>query len=784
MNKLFDMNTKQLGLLIFVLAGIWVSPVHAQNDEPVLFAQPSQILLDKLGDRPWSVAVGDVNGDGALDIVTANTSSADVTVLAGDGGGGFEEVTGSPFAAAAEDDRRETVVLGDINGDGALDIATTNIVANEITVLAGDGGGGFTEVVGSPFAVGDGPTSIALGDVNGDGTLDIIVPNVSSNDITVLVGDGGGDFEEAAGSPFAVGDGPKYVALGDVDSDGARDVVAVNQSSDDVTVLAGDGGGGFAEMTGSPYAVGDNPQSVVLEDVNSDGTLDIISANKLSDNITVLAGDGSGGFAEVSGSPFPAGDTPRPVALGDINDDGAQDIVAANRSSSDVTVLIGDGSGGFEGATGSPFAVGSDPTSVALSDINGDNALDIVTANRVSNSVTVLGGDAAGGFAELAGSPITFVTDPNDIALGDIDKDGTLDAVIPRWLKSDVLILRGQGNGVFSAAGVAAPVTVGDFPLAVALGDVNGDAALDIVATSSDDKFVSDGDVTVLAGDGSGNFAEVAGSPFAVGGSPVSVALGDVNGDVALDIVTVNRFSDNVTVLLSDVGGNFAEADGSPFAVGDGPESVALGEITGDGALDIVAVNRISGDITMLAGDGSGNFSDVVGSPFAVKDGLKSVALGDINGDGAQDIVSANDIADDVTVLVGDGVGGFVEVAGSPFAVGTNPQSVALGDINGDGTLDIATTSSNSFFADEKDVTVLAGDGAGGFSAMTGSPFAITSFPVALATGLIDSDAVTDVVVVSTNDGTEDLTTLTTDVIFNAGGFEDRKLQTAIYPTK
>src|SRR5207244_4327244 len=141
------------------------------------------------------IAIGDLNGDGKPDLATANINSNDVTVLLGDGSGGFTEAAGSPIAVGATP---ISVVIGNLNGDGKPDLATANVGANNVTVLLGDGSGGFTEASGSPFAVASLPPSVAIGDLNGDGKPDLATANGGSDNITVLLGDGSGDFTEAA----------------------------------------------------------------------------------------------------------------------------------------------------------------------------------------------------------------------------------------------------------------------------------------------------------------------------------------------------------------------------------------------------------------------------------------------------------------------------------------------------------------------------------------------------------------------------------------------------------
>ena len=163
-----------------------------------------------------------------------------------------------------------------------------------MSVLLGDGAGGFASQ--TRFSVGNNPQSVALGDLNGDGSPDIVTANSSNfnGDVSVLLGDGAGGF--ATQTRFSVGNGPWSVALGDVNGDGSPDIVTANSSnSSDVSVLLGDGAGGFASQT--RFSVGNNPQSVVLGDVNGDGSPDIVTANFFSNDVSVLLGDGAGGFA-------------------------------------------------------------------------------------------------------------------------------------------------------------------------------------------------------------------------------------------------------------------------------------------------------------------------------------------------------------------------------------------------------------------------------------------------------------------------------------------------------
>ncbi|MCK5640253.1 MAG: VCBS repeat-containing protein, partial [Gammaproteobacteria bacterium] len=244
---------------------------------------------------------------------------------------------------------------------------------------------------GQQFVTGLQPNSVALGDINRDGTLDMAVTNGSDYNVSILLGDGTANFAQAVNHDLGMS--PGSVALGDLDNDGDLDMVVTIRSSTSANyarVLLGDGAGGFVQA--ADYVVGTNPRFLQLGDLDNDGLLDMVVANWGSDNVSVLLGAGAGGFAAAVN--YATEIRPRSLALGDMNGDGVLDMAVANEGSGNLSVLLGDGTGGFapvlydkgpdKGIVITYPTGGLLPGSVALGDVNGDSTLDMVVTNHCS----------------------------------------------------------------------------------------------------------------------------------------------------------------------------------------------------------------------------------------------------------------------------------------------------------------------------------------------------------------------------------------------------------------
>ena len=275
-----------------------------------------------------------------------------------------------------------SVAIGDVNGDGKLDLAVANFSGNTVSILLGTGTGGFGAK--TDFAVGVQPSSVAIGDVNGDGKPDLAVANYYLSTVSILLGTGAGGFLPK--TDFAVGGPPLSVAIGDFNGDGKPDLAVAGNG---VSILLGTGTGSFGAKT--DFATGGADTSVAIGDFNGDGKLDLAVANVLNPgfgSVSILLGTGTGSFG--ANTDFATGANPRSVAIGDFNGDGKPDLAVANAGGNTVSILLGTGTGSFGAKT--DFATGGGPMSVAIGDVNGDGQLDLATANGggLDNTASIL----------------------------------------------------------------------------------------------------------------------------------------------------------------------------------------------------------------------------------------------------------------------------------------------------------------------------------------------------------------------------------------------------------
>jgi hypothetical protein len=607
---------------------------------------------------------------------------------------------------------------GDFNRDGLPDLVVANSGANTISILYSLPGGAPPARV--DYAVGTSPWDIVVSDFNADAILDLAVANAASGTTSVLLGDGQGGFTT---STIAVDGGATAVTAGDFDGDGRIDLIvgstvpAAGHTDGALKLLRGNGTGGFGPPAMVAQLGRTSIRRITVADLNLDGRPDLVLFSYGVLNIQSIGSYLNGGGGTFTGL---QGFTGSEFVVADWNTDGVPDMAVSNADAGGGTrILVGDGTGQF--APGADLGAASIRIgALAAGDFNGDGNPDLAIVNNWRSHAAILIGNGDATFT--LGHEFGVGVGPQGAVVDDFDRDGKLDVAVTDSTP-DVSYLKGDGTGGFAAAGAA---WFHNLPGLRATGDFNNDGFADVVAGNS-----------VVLGDGLGRL----GKPIQyMAEAATGAAAGFLNGDANLDLV-VTRGTSAVIVFFGDGTGHFPASSSAPL-IGQ-PSNPALSDFNGDGNTDVVVTGTTTESVMVLLGDGAGAFGPAV--IYGVTQ-PGAVLIGRLNADASPDLVVTRDRGS-VQVLLGNGSGGFT--MGGSFAIPAVSMNHVLADLNGDSQLDLAVSSIPPIPPYEVHVSVLPGNGQGGFGAAQ-EVFALTTLPVwpgGLAAGDFNLDSHADLAV-------------------------------------
>jgi len=646
----------------------------ASADSIVVFDRQLKLISGQMNLASKApVALADLNGDGALDLITITFQSVNHSLVniftlwtrLGNGDGSFQTAVGHPLGSYNFEIAVSSFAVGDLNGDGKPDIV---IALGGVFIALGNGDGTFgpsahVASLNLPLYV---PPSVAVEDLNGDGALDVVFSPSVSYGVGVALGNGDGTFQ--ATSQYAASIGLRDIsaqdriqlAIGDVNDDGIPDIVTEGGS-----ILLGDGSGGFP---GRSDYVSSGSGYVMLSDFDGDGKIDIIigTGNPLfltGASVTVLFNQGGSTFLAAPALHVPGGGANPLAAVADFDGDGVPDLALLSSNipllsaNCCLDILKGDSKGRFRTVFHYDFVFPSNPTgsnavSISAADLNHDGKPDVIVAfsgYQDPQHLLILLGKGDGTFA----APSTLFVpggvfgEIHFIAAIDLNQDNNPDLVVlssmPYSAHDAVWIYLGKSDGTFLEP-ISYPA--GPAVSSVAFGDFNGDGKVDIAVASSGYPAVGlSGNISLLLGRGDGSFLTGANissvaSPNVATFYPAKLISADFNGDGKLDLLTTNLssccpFHDGFAVLIGSGDGTF-QSPTIYSTPGELTKSFTAADLNGDGILDLIRGS--SSGTSALLGNGDGTFQPetVISSKI-----LQGLVTADFNGDGAPDIVGS-----------------------------------------------------------------------------------------------------------------------------------------------
>ncbi|HEX6186862.1 MAG TPA: VCBS repeat-containing protein [Pyrinomonadaceae bacterium] len=554
------------------------------------------------------------------------------------------------------------------------------------------------------------PRAVTTGDLNRDGKVDLVVASgfLPDANISIRLGSGNGSFADPVRLDDSVGIVVAKLALADFNLDGNLDLAATTGA---LVLRYGNGQGGFSP----PVTFNGAGRAIAVADFNNDGLPDVATTSEglvgsILPRVSVFIGQGAGGFSGPTVFELAPSYAPDELGVADVNGDNKLDLLVAQRNGGGIARLFGDGTGNFSLSylTVTGFNI---TMTFKIADFNNDNKADIISASGAGNDVNLMLGNGNGEFP-------TKIELPNlsaqDLVVGDFNLDGKSDFAVAR--RSGVAIMLGNGDGTFARRDYAA----GAEPSALTLDDFNNDAKPDLLVLNSQSN-----DFSILIGDGLGKFSAARTYSPQDPSSPTGIVTADFNGDGQQDFAVASLTSPRILVFMANGQGEFAPTvvyNVHPIL----PKSLAVADFNTDGKLDLAFLHGsdFSGKpIGILRGNGDGTFLPVIS--FVALVSLPTwLTAGDLNNDGRPDLCIL--AGDRLYTLINNGINfttgsGFSVTQNIQVGVGNFSTHIRVADLNGDGKADMLVPVTELL---HQRLWIGFGDGNGGITSSTTISFA------------------------------------------------------------
>ncbi|CAF4827986.1 unnamed protein product [Rotaria sp. Silwood1] len=706
---------------------------HSNGD----FLEPITLAIEDAS-YSYSIATGDFNNDTEVDIVVGNIGSDDMSVLLLQYKPDF---VNSKVYSQNTSPHPSAVAIGDFNNDRQPDIVVTNSGIDNVQILLDYREETFMNRITYSTGTNSHPQHVAVADFNKDSQLDIAVVNSYNSALTIFLSSGNETTHTSSEYITGYPSFPTSVAVGDFNKDSWIDVVVANKATNNIGIFLGFDYPTFTSSNIVLQQRHSSPYYVVIGDFNNDFRWDIAVACLKKNNIAVFLGNGNGTFANEQLNDLPTLSRPQSLAIGDFNNDNQLDIAAANSQDQSISILLGNGSGIFAKYI-SQNTIDSSPVSIAVGDFNNDSRQDIVVAIQEADSIGIFIGYGNGSFEEQISYKMPDKSSPVWVVVGDFNNDNVQDIAIANFNGHSIGIHLGYGNGAFKNLTL---YSTGDNsgPCSIAIGDFNKDEWMDIAVANRNTQNVG-----IFLGYGNGTFSLQTTYTTGSGSMLMSIVVSDINNDTVLDIAISDFGSGkgNIAVLYGLGDGRFLLPQIYSTGVDTEPSSIAICDFDNDGRLDFVISNSKKNNIGIMLRDSSQPLGQQTTFPTGSDSSPYSVVVSDFNDDGRLDIAVANSQANNIGILLGYGNGSFSTQEIYSTGLYSGPKFIAVGDINRDKHIDIVAANSNT-----SNICVLLGNGNGTFTILQNYSTGQGSEPSAIAIGDLNKDNKTDIVV--TNSG-------------------------------